>query len=214
MKKLLSIILFVITNFSFSQTEKNDYEIFTTILNQELNIKNKDEFKSVIITRQFENRSNRMSDIDYIFKDTTFKNYETQYIFDRSDTTFVKRYIKEPNLKLVILGLINNFNNHPIINGNLFKKNLVPIKVIDSKKYYSFFKRKGKNGIDKGWKKIKKKYKTRFVYEFSTIYYKENLATIYFEKHCGGLCGNGNFVVLEKINGEWKIIANINLWVS
>ena len=77
MKKLLSIILFVITNFSFSQTENTDYEIFTTILNHELNVIKASDYKSVVITKQFENRSNRMSDIDYIFKDTTFRNYET-----------------------------------------------------------------------------------------------------------------------------------------
>jgi len=39
-------------------------------------------------------------------------------------------------------------------------------------------------------------------------------ALFYFEKVCGGLCGGGYYVAMEKRDSGWVIGAEINIWVS
>jgi hypothetical protein len=31
---------------------------------------------------------------------------------------------------------------------------------------------------------------------------------------CGGLCGEGKIVVLEKLNEKWVIVWSLNVWMS
>ena len=39
-------------------------------------------------------------------------------------------------------------------------------------------------------------------------------AIVYTSYVCGGLCGNGDTIYLEKINGKWKIIERKTRWIS
>ena len=39
-------------------------------------------------------------------------------------------------------------------------------------------------------------------------------ALVSVEKQCGGLCGEGKFVVLKKINGRWMIMRKVYIWNS
>ena len=39
-------------------------------------------------------------------------------------------------------------------------------------------------------------------------------AFVELSSYCGGLCGNGEFIFLEKINGKWKIIERFETWIS
>jgi len=39
-------------------------------------------------------------------------------------------------------------------------------------------------------------------------------ALFYVSANCGGLCGSGYYVVMEKHNGQWVIKKEINVWVS
>lgn len=39
-------------------------------------------------------------------------------------------------------------------------------------------------------------------------------AIFYYEKACGGLCGGGNYVVMEKRDGGWIIGIESSMWVS
>ncbi len=52
--------------------------------------------------------------------------------------------------------------------------------------------------------------------EFSRVGFNEehNKAVLYFGTTCGPLCGGGNRVFLEKVNGKWVIIKTEGLWVS
>ena len=111
-----------------------------------------------------------------------------------------------PNWALNHLSLQTYGNAELLVNDNL------SVQTITSNKYYSFFGRKFKR--KNAWKRIKKKYGTRHVVEFSKIKYHEDFATIYYEHHCGGLCGSGNMVVFEKKNGVWTILSEINFWMS
>jgi len=39
-------------------------------------------------------------------------------------------------------------------------------------------------------------------------------AFFYYSNRCEGLCGTGDFVIMEKHNGQWAIQQEINMWVS
>jgi hypothetical protein len=39
-------------------------------------------------------------------------------------------------------------------------------------------------------------------------------ALFYVSSNCGGLCGGGYYVVMERLNGRWVIEKEINVWVA
>jgi hypothetical protein len=39
-------------------------------------------------------------------------------------------------------------------------------------------------------------------------------AFFYFSNRCGGLCGTGDYVIMEKHDGRWGIQKEIGMWVS
>jgi len=41
-----------------------------------------------------------------------------------------------------------------------------------------------------------------------------NQALVYIEHHCGGLCGTGRYVLLEKSKDRWRVIQEEMVWVS
>jgi hypothetical protein len=51
---------------------------------------------------------------------------------------------------------------------------------------------------------------------YSRIIYNDNQtkAVFYFQNNCVGLCGYGNIVDVEKINGIWRITNIYNDWIS
>jgi hypothetical protein len=41
-----------------------------------------------------------------------------------------------------------------------------------------------------------------------------NQAALYASTYCGGLCGSGYFVIMEKIDSNWKVVQEVEVWVS
>lgn len=39
-------------------------------------------------------------------------------------------------------------------------------------------------------------------------------ALVYIKNSCGGLCGGGNYMLMEKRDGRWEIAKEINVWMS
>jgi hypothetical protein len=54
------------------------------------------------------------------------------------------------------------------------------------------------------------------IVSFSSVGFNDqhDQAFVYAARSCGGLCGAGDFVLLKKVNGEWKIVGEECLWVS
>lgn len=68
-----------------------------------------------------------------------------------------------------------------------------------------------------GWKAFYEKYPDSSGYVgFSRVGFnrKMNQALVYVVHGCGGLCGTGNYVLLVKENGLWKVHKELNMWVS
>ena len=43
---------------------------------------------------------------------------------------------------------------------------------------------------------------------------RHDQAFVYVGRSCGGLCGAGEYVLLNKVNGTWEVLAKRALWVS
>jgi hypothetical protein len=54
------------------------------------------------------------------------------------------------------------------------------------------------------------------IVSFSNVGFNDqhDQAFVYAARSCGGLCGEGDFVLLKRVNGEWKIVDDECLWVS
>lgn len=212
-KHLIIISLFFHSVFSFSQTERDNYDIYSKIIISDINQFNSEIDTIIIIKKMKEKQDEYLSLINEINFDND--KYTVNTIFSRTnkDTVFIKRYMKEHDLKIVMKNLISDFKSHPKIQIEKLNIPNVQIMSISNKEYISFFGKDFKE-IDLGWKKIKEKYNTHLVFELSKIYYNKNFASVYSAYHCGGLCGKGCLMIFEKINNEWKVITKINLWMS
>ncbi len=51
---------------------------------------------------------------------------------------------------------------------------------------------------------------------FSEIYWnkQQTRGVLYYEFYCGGLCGKGEFIEFEKVDGHWKIVGMHQLFIS
>jgi hypothetical protein len=72
--------------------------------------------------------------------------------------------------------------------------------------------RNSNKSINKNWDKIEKKYGTRFILQVSKIKYMDKLATLFITYQCGGLCGAGRLLVLEKEHEKWNILGELVLF--
>ena len=96
---------------------------------------------------------------------------------------------------------------------------------------YKFFKSQNReNRITKISENLKKKfknsniseikldYKNRISYEyleFSDIYFTQNQSIAYIEvNYQDGIYGDGTAYILQKRNGNWRIVRNWNLWIT
>ncbi len=213
LKKLL-IILILSSNLSLSQTEKDNYSIYLKILTERLELGLESKVDSIVIIEKYYPKFPPEFDVVHDFTADSIPNWALNHLSLQTygNSEFVQRIINEPQLKDAIRDFTTDFKNHPKVNAELLANDNLNVQTITSDKYYSFFGRKFKR--KNAWKRIKKKYGTRHVVEFSKIKYHEDFATIYYEHHCGGLCGSGNMVVFEKKNGVWTILSEINFWMS
>jgi len=196
----------------FSQDTETNYTLYSKILSERLEL-GKEVKDSVVIVDQFVNffniddfsvfssKSKAVSEIDL----------QTLYIQTYKDTIFLKRLYKETELQKIISDFAANIKQDlKILPEKLQNPNLI-VYPITAKKFNLFF---GKRRTPKSWEKLSRKYGSNKFIEFSKITYSENFAVIYYADRCGGLCGSGNIVVFEKVNGLWKILTEINLVMS
>jgi hypothetical protein len=209
MYKLIIILLVFNLNFSFAQTEIEDYKIYSLVLNNEIEIFenwSKKSIDTIVLIKHFKDK--KKQDFSYVYelsKDSIPLGALNWYV---KNDSIKQKFITEKNLKEVVSKISSDFNNHPKINVNLLKLKSNTIDLISSREYYQIFKK------DKSWDEVIDKYGTRYFFQLSVIKYYNNYATLYVSKTCSRLCGGGSIVFFEKINGKWTHLTEINLWMS
>jgi hypothetical protein len=71
--------------------------------------------------------------------------------------------------------------------------------------------------IENFWATFYKKYpNSPGLVVFSKVGFNDrhDQAFVYVARSCGGLCGAGDYVLLNKVNGEWVVLNEQGLWVS
>jgi len=84
--------------------------------------------------------------------------------------------------------------------------------LVDSAQLESIFKRGGGD-----WPAFYKRFPgSPGIMSFSRVGFSEDgtQALFYLSNHCGGLCGGGMYVVMEKRDGSWAIAKEIEMWIS
>ena len=74
-----------------------------------------------------------------------------------------------------------------------------------------------KGEIDMGWTRFYKKYPDSSGLIFlSKVGFNPDRtqAMLYAGRQCGGLCGSGSYLLLNKRNGKWVVEKDMGLWVS
>jgi hypothetical protein len=71
--------------------------------------------------------------------------------------------------------------------------------------------------VNGGWIEFARRFPRAKRYSaFSRIAYSPDALTalMYYEYHCGGLCGGGDMVVVVREGDRWRAKQILNLWIS
>lgn len=207
----LTILLVLLTNLSFGQTEL-DYHLYSQVLNNFINegIKYDEKTTQVVIITKYVPDENEASSYgeDFLDDDEQMINMVLHY-----DTLKI-RLFKDDHVKDALMQLEKEFFETPSLDKSKF--NLTPtVLTITNGKFESYFKRIFGRQIDKGCKRFYKKHPgSHGVFEFSKIVYNGNYACFYVGRHSNGLSGSGDLVIARRLNGEWSIVTYVNIWMS
>ena len=156
MMKKLFILLLLVCQLSFSQTEKDDYEIYASILTEQLKFGINNKTDSIILIDQFVNKLD-VSDYElFEYKTDSINSSDVNYLSSNGvSKSFINRLINEPELRKVIQEFTTDFNIQPKIEAELLSTSYLNIQSISSKKYDSYFE--NKRWKKNTWKRIKRK---------------------------------------------------------
>lgn len=71
--------------------------------------------------------------------------------------------------------------------------------------------------VDGGWRRFHERFPAAGgVVRLSRVAFSPDgtWAMMYYDVGCGGLCGNGNYLALRRDRGTWRVVADIDLWIS
>ncbi|WP_458626412.1 hypothetical protein [Winogradskyella sp. PC D3.3] len=131
------------------------------------------------------------------------------------DSIKIKRYKTNQDILDVLPDLDSTFINHTEINtDSLNLKTIEPQSL--SNELFNDLLDNSTSSYDRRWRKINRKFKHSIALGLSKIKYVGNYASLYYWVDCGkfGLCKSEHVIVFEKIDGEWKILNDIYLWIS
>ena len=216
----LTFILVITFGLGFSQTEKDDYEIYSKVINKSvmrleknIEIYNIKSIKTVVVIEKLKYEFKKDHLMFNEFK--TDSSLTSLFYTMTKDILIKKRFLSDENLVQVLPEFNKDFTYHPNIDFNLINLEYLNIASISFQEYENLTDN-STNSYGRRWRKVNKKYKHSIVFSLSKIKYLENYASVYYWYDCGklGFCKNENVMVLEKVNGKWKEVSNIILWIS
>ena len=132
------------------------------------------------------------------------------YTQHRENREGIERVMNDSDMKKTIENLYNKFDQkHKTSKGQIEVEKLTIVEA-SAKCFRRIHKSKRKDP----YKKMANKYGTTTAIAFSQIERYKNYATLYYEYYCGKLCGAGNLLIMEQINGKWESVTEINMWIS
>ncbi|MEG1021567.1 MAG: hypothetical protein RSE50_08615 [Myroides sp.] len=198
---LFLIVFLTISKFDVYGQSYNEYEIYSTIINnKEINWTNKN---TILVIRNVE-----LDDDSKWFLEELKADQEL-ILSGFFDDESAKKYETNQNYQDALLGLLKTSTQKIKIKS--FINPVFNLTPINKRKFISFLKK----DLNKGWSQIGKKFESNWVVEFSDVSFSGNYAAVYYGYYCGGLCGLGQLLVLEKKDSaNWVVISKVNLWMS
>lgn len=207
----LTILLGLLTNLSFGQSDL-DYELYSQVLNSFINegLKYDEKTTQVVIIAKYVPDQNEASAYG---EDFFHNNEQTINMVLHYDTMKMKLF-KDDHVKTLLKQLEKYFFETPSLDKSKFK--LAPtVSMITNRQFKRYFKTFFGRRTDKGWKRFYRKHPgSHGVFEFSKVVYVDNYACFYVGRHSNGLSGSGDLVIARRLNGEWKIVTSVNIWMS
>ena len=212
MRNCLYILLLLLMSFFAQSQDKNDKDVYLTILNY---------FKDSVIGKSFKYTKT------VIIDSTSNRNYKPP-CFSKSehfkfpvDTEKVLKleneFLRSDTVKIDLKNIFNGLSDFKLISNHQLKsifkvkerkfgkrKFFISEKYLEKQqaKYNRYEKKKS------GWRKFYEKFPDSYGYiKLSVIIYSEDkdYAICCIENICGELCGEGLIVILVKINNEWNV---------
>ena len=202
LKYLLILKIFLLTSiFLLGQNSiSNDYQVYSAFIKTEISSKT----NSVTVIKKLQNDTSSIQWVTEAIKSKDVQQLEQfRFLTRDKDGDGVR------SIDTLTYNLILNFYQRKWIDSiltNLFDVNL-PIFLVDK---YSF-----RNGAEDAWRKFYKRYPgSGGLFQFSNICYSQNgeTAIFYHSIQRNGLNGHGALVIMNKINGEWKLKYHTNFW--
>jgi hypothetical protein len=118
---------------------------------------------------------------------------------------------KAPSVQNTTIVGFRRANTHQAALGRAFRFSM-EYEIIDPARLDPIFKRNGGS-----WTAYYKRYPgSQGIATLSRVGFSADgtQALFYVSNHCGGLCGGGSYVVMEKRDGRWMIGTEIEMWIS
>jgi len=204
MKRLSTLLLFILTIHAYGQVDKEVYSIYSLIINEELKNDSSADHKTIIIQSKT-SAQHAPASIEAI---CGFVKMD-QPIFCNYPGNINEVIAKNTELKSLLLNLDKVKDKQILLTQNLTIN--APYQLIEPKNFYAKFRK----GADAGWQQLKTDNPGLFgVVEFSNVVINGNFAVVYFGCQRNAFNGSGSIIVLKKEDGQWKIISRPEVWVS
>jgi hypothetical protein len=206
------IILFALVSFlGFSQSEKDDYEIYSAVIKDRIENQFEGSIQKVLLVSRYQNTHDGLEMVNEYAADS-LEGYQVSVIENYSSTNELsRRLIENKDLRKLLVNLKSDFEVHPKINPALLTIQNIELDTISNRTFQKYIGKKSKT-FDKSWNKIEEKYGTRFILQLSKVKYMDHYAALYLEYRCGGLCGAGRLIVIEKKEEKWNILGELVLF--
>jgi len=199
------------TNLVFGQTDL-DYQLYSQVLNSFINegIKLNEKTIQVVIINKYVPDENEASAYGESFLDDDEQTISMVLHYD----TLKMKLFNDDHVKAALKQLEKEFFETPSLDKSKFHLT-AKVSSITNQQFKNYFKTIFGKRIDKGWKRFYKRHPgSHGVFEFSKVIYANNYACFYVARHSNGLSGSGDLAIARIVNGEWRIVTFVNIWMS
>lgn len=147
----------------------------------------------------------------FVIRDTTNMDKDSKNIKNLEERGF-GNFLKQINSETMIDFLAKNDESEPLEKKFSPDIDYTFISTDELKENFAY-----KFDGEMNWEAFREKHpKAGNLYTFSRVGFSKNgcLALVFVTNWCGSLCGEGNYYLLKKETGQWKIVNKVMTWIS
>jgi hypothetical protein len=209
--RIIIFPLLLISQFCFTQTEK-DYKIYSKLIgNQMLDWKiNNDSSQVICITNRLTSFSSRVNFKEYI--DMLFGSDRQMAYMTANYKDSICKLLDNPEFKELFQVFADNYDEEQYLENTKF---FLPYQVtlLDCEWIEFLFGHSENVNYKNAWKKFyKKNPNSPGYFEVSKIEYSENFGLVYIVHRAKPLIGGGKLIILKKVKDDWFKYDYLTIW--